>query len=186
MHNNQIDILRDWEIEAKKNSPLFYAVGGLCGLLIVCVIIYYFWLFNETFSFEILLDTELQLLTVINVIFPLVALLLYMRKKNMGWSCMVFYSTVIVTYGFFSATFDFLNNVSFVEIVSEKTFVYFLFHFIILFLIFRPSLIRNFNFSQKILSLYNLDISNYIGVVFWFYCWSHIGRHSQVKEITPK
>ena len=106
-------------------------------------------LFNETFSFEILLDTELQLLTVINVIFPLVALLLYMRKKNMGWSCMVFYSTVIVTYGFFSATFDFLNNVSFVEIVSEKTFVYFLFHFIILFLIFRPSLIRNFNFSQK-------------------------------------
>ena len=86
----------------------------------------------------------------------------------MGWSCMVFYSTVIVTYGFFSATFDFLNNVSFVEIVSEKTFVYFLFHFIILFLIFRPSLIRNFNFSQKILSLYNLDISNYIGVVFDF------------------
>ena len=69
MHNNQIDILRDWEIEAKKNSPLFYAVGGLYGLLIVCVIIYYFWLFNETFSFEILLDTELQLLTVINVIF---------------------------------------------------------------------------------------------------------------------
>ena len=149
MMHTEIDTLSDFETDENSNGILFYAISGISALLIVGFVIYFFWPFGEAFLYQISTETEMQMLTAMHVIYPSIALGLFSVKKKLGWSLIVFSSVINATYGIFAYASDFLTTSSPMDIIKDKMIFFFLAHLIIVVLIFKRSLLQNFNLKRK-------------------------------------
>ena len=147
--NNQIDTLSDFEIKEKPNGILFYTISWLYGLLITCFIIYWFWPFNKRLLNQTSIDWELQILSAIHVIYPSIALALFVVKRKTGWALIVFSSIINTTYGIFAYANELLTTMSPMEVMKDKMIFFFIVHIIIIVLIFRQSLIQDLNMSRR-------------------------------------
>ena len=165
MENPQDHTLSDFEIKEKQSETLFYVISWIYGLLIASFVIYNFWPFSKRILTQISIDSELQMLTAIHVIYPSVALGLFIAKKKLGWSLIVFSSILNAAYGIFAYGNDLLTSSSPIDILKDKMIFFFLFHIIIIVLIFRQSLIQDLDMSRKYF-LYTTRASIIVSALF--------------------
>jgi len=105
----------------------------------MCAVLYFLWLFRKP-AFELISDSEFQLLFSIHFVYPLIGLSLFIAKRKIGWVLMVLFSVLNVTYAI-------VAYVSELEI--DIAVLYFIGHTILIALLFQKSLIANFNMSRK-------------------------------------
>lgn len=137
--NNQIDNLSDFENEHRKVGTLFVLYTCICCSVVICAVLYFLWLFKKP-AFELISDSEFQLLFSIHFLYPLIGLYLFITKRKIGWVLMVLFSILNVTYAI-------VAYVS--ELAVDIAVLYFIGQAILIALLFQKSLIANFNMSRK-------------------------------------
>jgi hypothetical protein len=137
--NNQIDHLSDFENEHRKVGTLFVLYTCICCSVVICAVLYFLWLFKKP-AFELIRDSEFQLLFSIHFIYPLIGLYLFITKRKIGWVLMVLFSILNVTYAI-------VAYVS--ELAVDIAVLYFIGQAILIALLFQKPLIANFNMSRK-------------------------------------
>ncbi len=137
--NDQSNILLEFENNKTGFGTLFTIIACINSLLIISAATYFVWLFKMP-VFELLRDSELQVLLCIHIIYPLIGLSLFVSKKKLGWSLTLFHSVLNVAYAIV---------VLLTELEFDMTTPFFLIHSLLVGLLYQKSVRERCNISRK-------------------------------------
>lgn len=158
------DILSDYQKEAPDKTTL-YAVCAIYALQIIAFLVYFLWPFGKSALSRVMHDSELHLLSVIFVLYPLIALTVLSIKGRLGWALIVFACILNICYAMIAYGQELLSGDSITTIAADGMIYFFLVYVVLIFLLLRKSLLKSLNVGKKLFR-WVIGTSVTIGMLF--------------------